>query len=414
MDGPISNTQVYILDEYRNPVPVGVAGELYTGGDGLARGYWNRPELTAEKFVLHQFTADGPCQYLYRTGDIARYLPDGNIEFLGRKDGQIKIRGFRVELGEIECALSKCHGVKECVVTSRGARVGETQLVAYFTPSGKRMPKPGQLRTFLEERLPDYMVPAAFVQMEALPLTQNGKVDRRALPEPERSRPSLDRKYASPRDAIELELTNIWENVLGIEPIGIEDRFFDLGGHSLLAVRVVARIEKAFGKKLPLVSIFLAPTIEKLAERIRDELRGDSLAPASSVVALQPKGSRPPFFFVHGAGGGMFWGYVNLARRLGTDQPVFGLTSSGSDGSAEFETIEEMAAHYIAGAAVNPTTRAVLSWGILFRRKRRVRNGAPTRFPGRKGRIARVVQLRSTQLPLFASAVDPTMVCAPY
>ena len=344
---PISNTQVYILDEYRNPVPVGVAGELYTGGDGLARGYWNRPELNAEKFVLHQFTPDGHCQYLYRTGDIARYLPDGNIEFLGRKDGQIKIRGFRVELGEIESALSKCHGVKECVVISTGERAGETRLIAYFTPSGKRPPKAGQFRTFLEERLPEYMVPSAFVQMDALPLTQNGKVDRRALPEPERSRPALERKYASPRDAIELELTKIWENVLGVEPIGIEDRFFDLGGHSLLAVRVVAQIEKAFGKRLPLVSIFLAPTIEKLAERIRDEMRGDSATPENSVVALQPKGSQPPFFFVHGAGGGMMWGYVNLARRLGTDQPVFGLTSRGMDGRAEFETIEEMAAHYI-------------------------------------------------------------------
>ncbi len=157
----------------------------------------------------------------------------------------------------------------------------------------------------------------------------------------------MERKYASPRDAIELELIKIWEDVLDTSPIGIEDRFFDLGGHSLLAVRVVAQIEKAFGKKLPLVAIFLAPTIEKLGERIRDEMRGDGAAPASSVVALQPKGSRPPIFFVHGAGGGMFWGYVNLARRLGTDQPVFGLASRGSDGIAEFETIEEMAAHYI-------------------------------------------------------------------
>ena len=213
---PISNTQVYILDQSRNPVPIGVAGELYTGGDGLARGYWNRPELTAEKFVLHQFAPDGPCQHLYRTGDYARYLRDGNIEFLGRADGQIKIRGFRVELGEIETALSKCPGVKECVVNCAGARAGETRLIAYFTPSGKRPPKHGQLRTFLEERLPEYMLPSAFVQMETLPLTQNGKVDRRALPEPERSRPSMEKKYASPRDAIELELTKIWENVLGI------------------------------------------------------------------------------------------------------------------------------------------------------------------------------------------------------
>ena len=344
---PISNTHVYILDEYRNPVPIGVAGELYTGGDGLARGYWNRPELTGEKFVLHQFTPDGPCQYLYRTGDMARYLPDGAIEFLGRKDDQIKIRGFRVELGEIEAALAKHSGVRECAVKSLGARAGETRLVAYFTSASKRHLKTNQLRAFLEERLPEYMVPSTFVQMEALPLTRNGKIDRHALPEPDRGRPDTGKKYASPRDAVELELTKIWESVLGVEPIGIEDRFFDLGGHSLLAVRVVARIEKAFGKKLPLVAIFVAPTIEKLAARIRDEMRGDGTAPETSVVALQPKGARPPIFFVHGAGGGMFWGYVNLARRLGSDQPSFGLSSRGLDGRAEFGTIEEMAAQYI-------------------------------------------------------------------
>jgi amino acid adenylation domain-containing protein/FkbH-like protein len=344
---PISNTQVYILDAHRNPVPIGVPGELYTGGDGLAKGYWNRPELTAEKFILHQFSQDGPCQSLYRTGDLARYLPDGNIEFLGRIDNQVKIRGFRVELGEIEAVLARHDGVRECAVNVSGSGAGQNRLVAYFVAATKRAPKVSQLRTFLADQLPDYMVPSAFVQLEALPLTANGKLDRRALPEPDRGRPSLAKKYASPRDAVELELTRIWESVLGVAPIGIEDHFFDLGGHSLLAVRVASRIEKSFGRKLPLATMFMAPTIEKLAVAIRDEMREDSATAGTSVVELQPNGTRPPLFLVHGAGGGMFWGYVNLARRLGPDQPVFGLSSRGLDGRAEFDTIEEMAAQYV-------------------------------------------------------------------
>ncbi|HEY3861976.1 MAG TPA: amino acid adenylation domain-containing protein [Verrucomicrobiae bacterium] len=344
---PISNTQVYILDAHRNPVPAGVPGELFTGGDGLARGYWNRPELTAEKFILHQFSPDGPCQCLYRTGDMARYLPDGNIEFLGRIDGQVKIRGFRIELGEIEAVLGRCPGVRECAVKVCGSGAGQNSLAAYCVAEGKRTLKPGPLRAFVAEHLPECMIPAAFVQLAALPLTPNGKVDRNALPEPDHARPTLEKKYASPRDAVELELTRIWESVLGIEPIGIEDHFFELGGHSLMAVRLAARIEKAFGHKLPLAAIFTAPTIEKLAVVIRDEMRGDSATAGTSVVELQPKGSQPPLFLVHGAGGGMFWGYVNLARRLGQDQPVYGFSSRGLDGRAEFETIEEMAAQYV-------------------------------------------------------------------
>jgi amino acid adenylation domain-containing protein/FkbH-like protein len=344
---PISNTQVYILDAHLNPVPIGVPGELCAGGDGLARGYWNRPELTAEKFILHQFSPDGPCHHLYRTGDRARYLPDGNIEFLGRIDNQVKIRGYRVELGEIEAVLGRHGGVRECAVKVRGSEAGQNRLVAYFVAESKRAPKISQLRTFLAEQLPDYMVPSAFVRLEALPLTPNGKVDRRALPEPDHGRPPLEKKYASPRDSVELELTRIWEDVLGLEPIGIEDQFFDLGGHSLLAVRVAARIEKAFGRKLPLAAIFMAPTIERLAAVIRDEMRENSATAGTSVVELQPKGTQPPLFLVHGAGGGMFWGYVNLARRLGLDQPVFGFGSRGLDGRSEFDTIEEMAAQYV-------------------------------------------------------------------
>jgi amino acid adenylation domain-containing protein/FkbH-like protein len=343
---PISNTQVYILDSHRNLVPAGVPGELYTGGDGIALGYWNRPDLNGEKFILHQFGPSEPCQSLYRTGDLARYLPDGTIEFLGRIDNQVKIRGFRIELGEIETVLARHPGVRECAVTTHGTGAGQNRLAAYFVADGKRAPNAGQLRSFLKEKLPDYMVPGAFVQLASLPLTPNGKVDRRALPEPNHARPRSEKKYASPRDAVELELTRIWENILGIEPIGIEDPFFDLGGHSLLVVRMIAQIEKAFGKKLRIATVFLAPTIEQLAAVIRDETRERSVTAGTSLVELQSKGTRPPLFFVHGAGGGMFWGYVNLARRLGEDQPVFGFSPHGPEGG-EFATIEAMAARYV-------------------------------------------------------------------
>jgi amino acid adenylation domain-containing protein/FkbH-like protein len=343
---PISNTQVYILDCHRNPVPAGVPGELYTGGEGLALGYWNRPELNGEKFVLHQFAETEPCQSLYRTGDLARYLPDGTIEFLGRIDNQVKIRGFRIELGEIETILSHHPGVRECTVITHGAGAGQNRLVAYFVVDVKRPPTVSHLRAFLKDKFPDYMVPGAFVQLENLPLTPNGKVDRRALPEPDHAWSQSERKYASPRDAVELELSRIWENILGIEPVGIEDPFFDLGGHSLLAVRMIAQIEKVFGKKLRVATVFLAPTIEQLAAVIRDEIREGSITAGTSLVELQSKGTRPPLFFVHGAGGGMFWGYVNLARRLGDDQPVFGFSPHGLE-SAESASIEAMAARYV-------------------------------------------------------------------
>ncbi|HWI59618.1 MAG TPA: amino acid adenylation domain-containing protein, partial [Bacillota bacterium] len=211
---PIANTQVYILDRHLNPVPIGMPGELYAGGDGVARGYWKRPELTAEKFIPNPFCHSQPAAYLYKTGDLARYLPDGNIEFLGRIDQQVKVRGFRIELGEIETVLGQHPGVRECVVTVYGKGVRDRRLAAYFVPGSEPAPKPGELRAFVSEKLPDYMVPAVFVPLTALPLTPNGKVDRKALPAPDQARPDLERKYACPRDAVERQLTRIWENVL--------------------------------------------------------------------------------------------------------------------------------------------------------------------------------------------------------
>ena len=340
----VSNTQCYVLDESMQPVPIGVPGELYAGGDGLALGYLNRPELTLEKFVPHPFDKR-PGARLYKTGDLVRYLPDGNLEFLGRMDLQVKIRGFRIEPGEVESVLGRHPLIRDCSVMAREDVPGAKQLVAYFVPHHRPGPSVPELRRFLSEKLPEYMTPGAFVEMETLPLTPNGKVDRRALPVPEKGRPDLERKYVGPKDAVETDLVQIWETVLGIQPIGVEDRFFDLGGHSLLAVRLLALVEKKFERKLPLAVVFQAPTVSQMAGCLRNE---KAVTPGSALVEIQSKGNKPPLFFVHGVGGGMFWGYANLSRSLGTDQPLYALKSRSMDGQAEFGSIEEMAEQYVS------------------------------------------------------------------
>ncbi|SPE63311.1 putative Phenylalanine racemase (ATP-hydrolyzing) [Verrucomicrobia bacterium] len=350
---PLANTQVYILDAHFQPVPIGVPGQLCTAGDGLARGYWNRPDLTAQKFIPNPFAAArvsaDPAPRLYQTGDLVRYLPDGNIEFLGRLDQQVKLRGFRIELGEVESHLSQHPDVQACVVAVLGQSTQDKRLAAYFVASNRRCPNESELRRFLDQKLPDYMVPSTFVLLEALPLTANGKVDRSALPDPGQVRPCLEETYAAPHDRVEAELTGIWEQVLGVQPVGVEDGFFDLGGHSLLAVRVVAEIEKVFGKKLRVATIFQAPTIQRLAAIIREDSTESSAIEGTSIVELQAPGAGAgsPLFLVHGAGGGMFWGYANLTRHL-PGQPVYGFKSRGLDGREELESVEEMAAQYLA------------------------------------------------------------------
>ncbi|PTX92718.1 non-ribosomal peptide synthetase [Opitutus sp. ER46] len=340
---PISNTQVYILDAHLQPVPVGVPGELYAGGDGLARGYLNRPELTAERFVANPFAAG---ERLYRTGDRARWLPDGTIEFLDRVDRQVKIRGFRVEPAEVEAVLAAHPAVKACAVTVREVAGGEKRLVAYVVPAKGTSVATETLRAHLAARLPDYLVPAAFFTLEALPLNANGKLDAAALAAVAAERSELHPSYVAPRDDLERELAAIWESVLDVRPIGLHDSFFALGGHSLLAVRVVAQVEKTLGHRLPVAAIFQHPTVEEMAQVLRAP--ATAYRPASSIVEIQAQGTRPPLHLVHGVGGGMFWGYANLARHLGTDQPLLAFKSRGLDGLPEWPTIEEMAASYVA------------------------------------------------------------------
>jgi amino acid adenylation domain-containing protein len=332
---PIANTQVYVLDRSRQPVPVGVPGELYIGGDGLARAYLNQPALTAERFVPHPFSTE-PGARLYRTGDLVRYRPDGNLEFLGRLDQQVKIRGFRIELGEIETVLGQHWAIREAVITVREKAPDDKRLVAYVVPHQGQAPTSSALRSFLQAKLPDYMVPAIFVLLDALPLTPNGKVDRRALPAPDQVRPDLRKTAGTPRDAVELQLTRIWERVLNVPHIGVRDNFFELGGHSLLAVRLLAHIEKIFGKELPVATLFQAPTVEQLATILRQKGRS---TPWSFLVPLQPVGSKPPFFCASGS--------AELARHLDVDQPYYGLQPHGLDGRRAPSTVEDMAADFL-------------------------------------------------------------------
>jgi amino acid adenylation domain-containing protein len=338
---PIANTDVYILDEHQQAVPVGVPGELYIGGAGLARGYLNRPELTASKFISNPFDPQGKKR-LYRTGDIARRASDGSIEYLGRKDQQVKIRGFRIELGEIEAAMGSHPQIRQCVVHV-DEREGQKRLVAYIVTSGPVRVK--ELRRHLARRLPDYMVPALYVPLRSFPLTASGKVDRKTLPKPEEVVTELGEAFAAPADDLELKLVTIWEEVLGRKHIGVRDDFFELGGDSLTAVNLVLQIEKQLGRDLNLPAIVGAPTVEAQARLLR---KGALTAQQLNVVALQPLGEKPPLFCLN-------WTflYQHLAQRLSPDQPVYGVYSpienelrAAAEGKPILLTVEELAARY--------------------------------------------------------------------
>jgi thioesterase domain-containing protein/acyl carrier protein len=317
-----------------------MAGEIYLSGLGLARGYLHRPDLTADRFIPNPFTEDKSAR-LYRTGDIARRLPDGTLEYLGRIDNQIKLRGFRIELSEVEIRLSQYPSIRDCVVTVKSNDRGEKFLVAYFVAD--ELPQVSELRGFLAHDLPEYMVPSRFVRLDKIPLNPNGKVDRQALPEPSTDRAMLPGECVAAQDEIELQLTTIWQELLGVSAVGTEDNFFELGGHSILAVQVFTEIENTFGKKLPLATLFQASTISQLAAIIRN---GTSQS-WSSLVSIQSKGTKPPLFCIHGCGAHVFI-YRPLMAYLDSDQPVYGLQAQGIDGIREpFTQIEEMAAHYI-------------------------------------------------------------------
>ncbi|MBW4677593.1 MAG: amino acid adenylation domain-containing protein, partial [Desmonostoc geniculatum HA4340-LM1] len=267
---PIHNTQTYLLDQNLQPVPVGVPGMLYMGGVGLARGYFNQAELTADKFIPNPY-ANQPGERLYKTGDLARYLPNGEIEYIGRIDNQVKIRGFRIELGEIEAIISQYPAVRETVIVVSGESVDSQRIVAYIVPQTEQTLTIPELRGFLESKLPSYMVPAAFVTLEALPLTPNGKIDRKALSVPDKIRPELEVVYQPPQTEIEKTIANIWQEVLSVENVGIYDNFFELGGHSLLLVQVHSKLQKIFQKDLLLVEMFQHPTVSHLARYFSQE-----------------------------------------------------------------------------------------------------------------------------------------------
>jgi len=289
-----------------------VPGELCIGGVGLARGYFNRPDLTAEKFIPNPFSGE-PGARLYKTGDLTRYLPDGNIEFLARLDNQVKIRGYRIEPGEIEAALSQHPGVGEVVVLARGdlriaksrsqnlkskiedLRSADKRLVAYIVAAEQPAPTESELRAFLRQRLPQYMLPSAFVMLDALPLTPNGKVDRRALPDLESNRSNLEHCFVAPRTLVEEVLASIWTQVLDLQQVSIFDDFFELGGHSLLATRIISRLRDALKVELPLRALFEAPTVSGMAERVESALRVVQ-EPAPPLEAVSRSGQLPLSF----------------------------------------------------------------------------------------------------------------------
>ena len=335
---PVGNMRTYVLDRTRGPVPVGVAGELWVGGVGVGRGYLNDPERTAQAFAPDHLAGDGGR--LYRTGDLARYLEDGTLEYLGRIDHQVKVRGYRIELGEIESRLCAHPSVREAVVLARDEAGGGKRLVAYVVCRDSDEAGAAELKGFLRAALPEYMVPSTFVTLGRMPLTSNGKTDRRALPAVEHAEAPPEHAFVAPRDETEEELARIWESVLGVERVGVRDKFFELGGHSLMALRLLARVRQQFRRDITIDALLQAETVESLARLLRPAAGAENWSP---LVALQPRGSRPPFFCVHPATGSAF-AYVELARHVGAEQPFYGLQAPVDE---PLEKIEEMAALYL-------------------------------------------------------------------
>lgn len=356
----IPETKLYILDSNLQPVPKGVMGELCISNPCLARGYLNLPELTAKKFVPNPFSS-GTESRLYRTGDMARYREDGNIEFLGRSDFQVKIRGQRLELGEVEAIISECPAIRACIVVAHGEQPDEKRLIAYIIPDPGRALTVSDIQQFMKRQVPDFMMPSAYIFMDAFPLTPNGKVDRLALSDSSfidsklsqtemsslyggiRQLPE-NRGFVPARNDLERTLTGIWQSLLKVERIGIYDNFFDLGGHSLLAVRMFSQVEQELGVRLSTAVILQAPTIAKLAEHLQHfETPSKEL---QVLVPIQPGGHRSPFYCVHGVGGSVL-GYRDLVDALGNEQPFYGLQAIGLEDQIGDLSIEAMAARYV-------------------------------------------------------------------
>jgi amino acid adenylation domain-containing protein len=341
---PIANTQLYILDGNLQPVPVGVKGDLYIGGDGVARGYLNRPELTQKNFIADPFSGKSGAR-LYKSGDLARYRKDGTLEYLGRVDEQVKVRGYRIELGEIEAALAAHPAVQSCTVLAVEDTTGNKQLVAYAILQGNESPSAEDVKDFLKLSLPEFMVPSQIVFMDSFPLTQNGKIDRRALPAPTHGNISAAHEFIAPRTETEKKIAALWAELLNVEQIGIHDDFFDLGGHSLMAIKALSRIREDFEVDLPLATLLQAPTVAQLAALLHKE----DLNPSwSLLVPVRAGGSKPPLFLMHALGGNVL-DYYRLVNHLESDQPVYAFQAQGLDGNfIKGATLEEMAADYVA------------------------------------------------------------------
>ena len=345
---PLQNTTVHIVDADMRPVAVGEKGELLTGGDGLALGYWNRPDLTAERFVDDPFSTH-PGAKLYRTGDLVRWLPDGNIDFGGRTDGQVKVRGFRVELGEIEEAISEDPEVRDRVVMVRTDMPGEKQLTAYLVPRelgsmeehiDAQQAFIASVRDHLRNRLPSHMVPTAFMILPELPLTPNGKVDKRKLPVPELRSQTLQLQHVAPRNQLETELAVLWGEKLGVAKLGVHDNFFDVGGHSLIAIELLAKVDERYHVALPLNSLYQAPTVAGFAKLIQGTNMPSGL---ENLAPVQPEGDRIPFFCVHGDEANH-----HISRYLGNDQPYYAFFHQGEEGRPiQYTSVKSIAAHYI-------------------------------------------------------------------